>query len=123
MGYDISILLDKDFAGEMMGANISTERQDKMNELANETLKRFGESWKDPYKFHDSTCLVKQFYLGHNGVWLSENESDLQNLNLDKLNHPYVKYSPHNMRNSKDSFILMFLFGEWVKYSDALKKA
>ena len=55
---DFGIYLERDFAKEMIKSKIPIKRQNRMNELANEELKRFGINWSNPYTFHKDSCFI-----------------------------------------------------------------
>ena len=118
--YDFSINLDRIFAQEMIDARIPPERQFRMNQLANEQLKRLSRDWLDPYTFHENSCFVTQFYIGNNGVWLASDGID------DLIKHREFKkpieYHSHNVDTPNQAYILMALFDTWVEYADVLKK-
>jgi|SRR3989344_5666164 len=114
--YDFSVNLDNLFAKEMIDARVPSERQIRMNQLANEELKRLGENWLNPFHFYENSCFVSQFYIGKNGVWLAT-DILIQNKELEKP----IDYHSHNVDSSKDLYVLLKLFDTWVKYADALK--
>ncbi|MDO8511609.1 MAG: hypothetical protein Q7S55_05605 [Nanoarchaeota archaeon] len=118
--YDFSVKLDRVFAEEMIDACIPLERQTRMNQLANEQLKRLQWDWLNPYTFHQESCFVSQFYLGNNGVWLSAEGID--GLVLHEKSGKPIEYHSHNIDTPNQAYILMALFDRWVEYADILKK-
>ena len=58
---DFVVHLDRDFAREMAGLRITPENQIKINELANQELKRKGINWLNPYHFLEDSYLVTCF--------------------------------------------------------------
>ena len=118
--YDFTVHLDRDFAKEMINAHIHADRQTKMNQLGKEELKELNVNWLTPYLFHKDSCFISQVYLGE-GVWLSTKYTTIDGLlEGEEITKP-VDYHSHNVRTSRDAYILMALFDKWVNYADALK--
>ena len=118
--YDFSVNLDRIFAEEMIDARIPPEGQIRMNQLANEQLKRLQWDWLNPYTFHQDSCLVSQFYLGNNGVWLSAEGID--GLVRHEGSRKSIEYHSHNVDTPNQAYILMALFDTWVNYAEILKE-
>ncbi|GAJ08284.1 unnamed protein product, partial [marine sediment metagenome] len=118
---DFGVYLDRDFAKEMFQSKVPTERQTRMNELANEELKRLGTDWLNPYTFYKDSCFITQFYIGQNGVWLSTNRQTIDNLLKEKESSKLIEYDSHNIDTPKQAYVLMALFDKWVEYADAFK--
>lgn len=118
---DFGIYLDRDFAREMIQSKVSNERQTRMNELANEELKRLGTNWLNPYTFHKDSCFISQFYIGQNGVWLSTNHQTIDDLLNGKESSKPIEYNSHNVDVPSQSYVLMRLFDQWIEYADAFK--
>jgi hypothetical protein len=120
--YNFAVSLDRDFAREMMKAQIPAERQKKMNEIGNKDLKELGINWLNPYTFYANSCFVNQIYIGRNGVWLSTkcNSDNIERL-LKKGETKPIEYHSHNVDTSQEAYVLMNLFDKWVNLSDALK--
>ena len=119
--FDFAVYLDRKFAEEMLSSKIQQERQENLNKLAIELVKRFGLNYTSPLSFYEDSCLVTQFYIGRNGTWLaieSFSEKDLINKNNKKL----VEYHSHNVESSLEAYTLMALFDQWIEYADVLKK-
>lgn len=115
------ILLDRDFAEDMLASKIPFEAQKRMNQLSLETLISKGFNWHDPLIFHEDTALVTEFHLGNGGVWLSmDSSSRFSLLNQNDKKEP-LKYHSHNARYSSHSYALMALVDRWVEYADLLK--
>ena len=121
-GYcNFGVYLDRDFAKEMIQAKLSNKRQRRMNELANEELKRLRTNWSDPYTFHEASCFISQFYIGQNGVWLSTNHQTINDLINEKESSKPIEYSSHNVDFPSQAYILMRLFDKWIEYANVLK--
>ncbi len=118
---DFGIYLDRNFAKEMVKSKVPIKKQNRMNELANEELKRFGINWLNPYTFQKDSCFITQFYIGQNGVWLSTDHLTIENLLKEKESSKLIEYNSHNTDTSKQAYILMLLFDTWVRYADAFK--
>jgi len=120
-GYNLGIYLDRDFAKEMIKAEIPMEKQNITNKLGYEMLKEKGHDWHHPYFFYGDTAFVIQFSLGENGVWLAVDglygESPLKVYKSDN-----IEYSSHNVDNLSQRNALMALVDLWVEYSDILKE-
>ena len=119
--YDFSVDLNRTFAKEMIEARIPLERQLKMNELANEDLKRLDRYWLNPYTFHKDSGFVSQFYIGNNGVWLSTDNDEINSLVRNETLGKPIEYHSHNIDTPKEAYILMVLFDTWAKYAEILK--
>jgi len=118
---DFGIYLDEDFAKEMIQSYISTERQNKMNELGNDELKIFEINWLNPYMFYKNSCFITQFYIGQDGAWLSTNHQSVDELIRGESYKP-IQYNSHNIDTTKQAYVLMRLFDKWIEYSDVLKE-
>jgi hypothetical protein len=118
--YDFAVYLDRDFAREMIRAQIPDKRQKRMNEIGNEELKGMGINWLSPYTFYEQSCFVSQVYIGRNGVWLATNCNNIESLLREGENEP-IEYHSHNVDTAKEAYVLMALFDKWVDLSDALK--
>ncbi len=118
--YDFSVSLDRDFAREMIQAQIPPNRQEAMNNLGDEVLRGLETHWSNPYTFHKESCFINQIYLGQNGVWLAT-DTTLDEV-LERSSKP-IEYHSHNVDNSKQAYTLMTLFGKWIEYADILKDA
>jgi hypothetical protein len=118
---DFGVYLDRDFARDMIRSKIPNERQGRMNELANEELKRLGTNWSNPYTFYEDSCFISQFYIGQNGVCLSTNHQTIGDLlNGREFSKP-IEYNSHNVDVPKQVYVLMLLFDKWIEYADTLK--
>ena len=118
---DFGVLMDECFAREMISLKIPEERQGRMNEMANEELRRRGVNWKNPYQFHKDTAFIEQIYLGQNGVWLAiESYTTRADLLKDKEIGKHIIYYSHNVDTSKQRNDLLNLMDLWVHYSDAI---
>ena len=101
---------------------MSAGNKEKMDLVAKTELKRLGIHRSNTYGFHEDTCLLKQIYLGGDGIWLDLDRLEIMNLSCEvKLIKP-VKYEPHNVDSIMNSYILMSLFEKWVDYSEILKQ-
>ena len=119
--YDFEVYLDRDFARTMIQAKIAPERQKITNELANEELKKLGIHWSNPYDFYEDTGFIRQFYIGQNGVWLSTNHRNIDELLEGAESHELIKYDSHNVDTSRQAYVLMRIFDKWVAYADAMR--
>jgi len=115
-GYDFNVYLDRVFAREMIKTNLSSEQQNRMNELANEELQRRNVHWRYPYTFHENSCFIQQFYIGSNGTSLSTGHQSIKSLIEDEDSSKLIKYKSHNVDSSKQAFVLMKLVDMWVYY-------
>ena len=116
--YEFRIYLDPEFAREMIEARISPEKQKRLNEIANEELKRLRYSWIDPYEFHGHSAFVQQVYIGRNGKWLSASRATVEGVIAGKA-EPVI-YHSHNVDGSADALTLIRLFNKWIWYSDVI---
>lgn len=121
-GYDFGILLDRQFAEGMLETKITLDKQNRMNEMANETMKRFGAHGTFPLVFHEDSALVTSFNLGERGRWLvMDDDSKLFLLNkTDK--ERCISYSSHNVDYSSDAYALIALVDQWVEYSGIIRE-
>src|SRR3989338_2243666 len=92
---DLSVDLDRFFAREMIDARILLTKQNRMNQLASEQLKRLNENLLEPYIFHEDSCFVSQFNLGYNGVWLAAD--GVRDLIQPREEEKPIKYYSHNV--------------------------
>ncbi|MEK6847959.1 MAG: hypothetical protein AABX50_02445 [Nanoarchaeota archaeon] len=87
--YHLGIVLNPDFAREMISLKIPLWVQERMNNLGRESLKKLGIDWDNPYQFYRDTSFVKNFRLESNGVWLGFSE----NLSKQSFNEPLIYHS------------------------------
>lgn len=120
-GYDFKVYLDQDFARKMINAHVPTSNQSRINELANEDLKRFSINWENPYLFHDESGFISQFYIGRNGVWLSTSHQNISDLLKGEHMEKPIEYDSHNVDLRDEAYVLMYLFDKWIKYADAIQ--
>ena len=118
---DFEVYLDRDFAREMIQSKVSNERQKRMNQLANEELKRLGTNWSTPYIFHEDSCFILEFHIGQNGVWLSTTHQTIDDLLNGKESSKPIEYDSHNVDVSSQAYVLMRLFDKCIEYADAFK--
>jgi len=121
-GHEFSINLDREFAKEMIRTKMSDGTAKRLNQLANETLKEFGVNWLNPYTFEKDSCFLSQIYLGENGLWLSTNYRDIEDLSREDVPPKHVVYNSHNVDTSIQAYSLMRMFGMWIHYSDVLRE-
>ena len=121
-GCDFKVYLDKEFAKEMIQSKIPNGKQIRMNELANEELKRLRINWSNPYSFYTDSCFITQFYIGQDGVWLSTNYQTIEDLINRKESSKIVEYNSHNVDTPSQAYVLMVSFDKWVQYADELKR-
>jgi len=115
---DFDILLDREFAQEMLSIKLDEDLRQKMNNL----MKEIGSSSFNPsYLFFKDTAFVLQFSLGEGTKWLAVNETYGKNP-LEVFREGPIRYSSHNINNSTDAYSLMTFVNIWVKYSDSLKE-
>lgn len=119
-GYDFKVCLDEVFAREMIRSQVPIKKLERMNQLANEDLKRWKMNCLDPYSFHGDSCFLRQIYLSE-GRWLATDYHSRTNLLKDKILLKPIEYNSHNVDTPRKAFILMALFDKWIKYSDVLK--
>lgn len=119
---DFNVVLDRNFATEMIQAEITSDRQAGMNRLATETLKRLEVSWPNPLSFYNSSGFVNQFYLGA-GIWLATNYQTIENLLTAIPSSEPLEYNSHNVDTPSQAYALMVLFDQWVKYAHRLKES
>ena len=93
-----------------------------MNQFGAEKLKEKGVNWPTPYLFHEDTYLIKQYYIGGNGRWLSLSRETIDRLIRNDASSFDVKYDSHNVDSSKDAHTLLVLFDMWVSYADTIKR-
>jgi hypothetical protein len=118
--YDFGILLDPAFAHEMFSAKLSPENRQRIQEFANEQIKERGYNPREPYYFHENTCLVRQFNIdGSAGKWLEIEDQHGREPDFEDI----IKYSSHNLDCPHDAYALMMLFDLWVEYSQIIKKS
>jgi hypothetical protein len=110
-----AVLLDREFAKEMLSVTLEPRLRDRMNELAKERIKTFNPH----YLFYKNTAFVGQFNLGSGGIWLAVDGTNGRN--PLKVFDRTIKYSPHNIDTTSDVHNLMSLFDMWIKYADNLK--
>jgi len=105
----------------MLDVNCDVDTLKRVNELGSELLKKRGHNWINPYSFYESSGLVNQFYLGEGGVWLAI-DGTFENSLLEVYSESEViRYSSHNVDNSKQAQSLMALVDMWVEYSEILE--
>lgn len=120
--HDFKVLLNRDFAKEMIKAKMPDGMERRMNQLANEKLKELGVHWLNPYTFHGDSCFLSQIYLGQNGLWLSTSYRDIEDLGRDNIPSKPVEYYTHNVDMLSQAYHLMRMFDMWIHYSDVLKE-
>ena len=118
------VFLDGEFAKEMLKHPLSGENQKRMNELGKEKAKKWRFDWAEPYNFFNNSCLIQQVYLGRNGLWLSTSCSGLEGLSKEKDSKPSkpIEYDAHNVDIPENAYALMYLFNQWIEYTDILKE-
>ena len=116
--YDFAVFLDRDYAHQLITSKIPEDSQKRMNELANDNLISLGINWKNPYTFHDDSCLVSQMYIGNNGVWLATTIGSIEGLLRGE--EKTLEYHSHNVDTSRESHALLMLFDLWIRYADVL---
>lgn len=122
--YDFGVLMDEDFAREMIRLELPEGRQTRTNELGNDELQRREINWKNPYQFHENTAFVEGFYLGMNGVWLAiESYTTREDLLKDEGKGSPIKYFSHNVDTLKQRNALLNLMDMWVHFSDVMGKS
>ena len=121
-GAEFSVYLDQEFARRMIKSPASEQMRRRMNELANEDLKRFSIGWREPYLFHEGSAFISQFYIGRNGVWLSIDDNSIKQLQGDSVLTNPVEYHSHNVDMREESYVLMYLFDKWIRYADILSE-
>ena len=84
-------------------------------------MKRFGINWRNPYTFYKDSCFISQFYIGQNGVWLSTNYQNIDELLNEKESLEPIKYHSHNVDIPEQAYVLMSLFSQWVEFSEAIR--
>ena len=119
--FDFGILLSRDFCREMLETKLSREIQIKTNNLCLEVSERFGFNYPEPVTFYEDTAFISQFYLGNNGVWLAIDQSNKRSLLEYPDEKELIKYSSHNVDNSKQAYALMALVDWWAEYADIIK--
>ena len=119
--HDFEILLNRQFAGEMLETRLSTKDQNRMNELGSDVTRRLKYPGSHPYIFHKSTAFVSQITLnGTRGTWLeSEN---IFGKAPDSSKEKPIRYTTHNSDSLFDISGLLSLFDLWISYSDTLKE-
>ena len=117
---EFNVSLDTKFAKKMINVKISAENQNRFNLIGNRELEIMKVKWENPYHFHENTGFVKEFYIGHNGVWLATNYQTVDSLLKNDKNLKEIKYFSHNVDTRAESHALMVLFGKWIEYSDIL---
>lgn len=120
-GYNFQVSLNRIFAREMIRSQVPIKKLERMNQLANEDLKRWKMNCLDPYSFHGDSCFLGQIYLSE-GRWLATDYHSTNSLLKDDESSEPIKYISHNVDYSKDAFILMRLFDKWIRYSNVLKE-
>ena len=121
-GKGLEIDLDRTFAKEMLKSKIFKEKQDRLNQIASEDLKKQGINWLKPYTFQGDSAFISKFYLGSNGVWLSAETIGLEDILKDNSSKKPIKYDTHNVDNKYQIYALMMLFDTWVEYSDVIRQ-
>ena len=116
-GYDFKVLLDRDFAKEMLSTKITSGKARNFNETA-DRLKLLGFN-KSPFLFYEDTAFVSQINSGTDGRWLATSGTSGKNP-LGVFKGP-IEYYSHNMDSSVDLYMAMRLMDFWVDYSDVLK--
>ena len=59
--------------------------------------------------------------MGNNGVWLAIDQSNKRSLLEYPDEKELIKYSSHNVDNSKQAYALMALVDWWAEYADIIK--
>jgi hypothetical protein len=116
-GYGFGILLDPEFAKDMLTSNLSSDKSKRIQDFANEQLKKSNYDYPTPYIFNGDSCLVNQFYIG-DGKELGIDSLIKFESNFDKP----IKYFSHNVDYSSDAYALMKLVDLWVKCSEVIKE-
>jgi len=119
-GSDFGIYIDRNFAREMLETKLSLEDRIRVKQLLLEVSERFGFNHPEPVDFHEDTAFIKGFYLCSGGVWLTA-DGLFDPLSLKENIREPVKYSSHNVNNSKQAYALMALIDWWAEYADTIK--
>lgn len=113
--FEFEVVLDRDFAMEMVNTKIPAKRQNEMNDLAAELLNLT----TNPYQFYQDSCFVSRFNLADSRIGLAEDHSPEYYINK-KTSQP-IKYYSHNADDPYKSHELMTLFNLWIRYANNLK--
>ncbi len=118
-GKDFRIILNHEFANEMINSRLSRKDYLSLQELPMETM---GVQIKEPYIFYKDTLFLKQINLrARDGKWLT-----LENFQGEEKSafRNQLKYSTHNLDyrpSERDIEILLGLFDLWIEYSPIIK--
>ncbi len=116
-GHNFGIILDREFAKEMLSAKLDEGSRRRMNDLAHQLhLSGINTS---PLLFYEDTAFVFQFSIGTGGKWLATDETLGKNP-LEVFRERPITYSSHNLDTMADAYDLLRLVDFWVYYSDAL---
>lgn len=124
-GSGFNIILDREFAREMIRAEVSQEIQAKMNQLADERLKGLkkfkGINFRpSPYQFYKKSFFISSINTEDNCVCLHTNSSDIEMLLRENYGTNPIGYTSHNVDMPLQAHTLVNLFDLWIKYSSAL---
>jgi len=94
--------------------------QERLNWLAEQELDRFHANFPSPLRFYQDTCFVNELYMG-DGRSIVVNSGAIGNLLRQDSKRKDVEYHSSNSDTSRTAYVLIALFGMWVKYADHLR--
>jgi len=112
--FEFEVVLDRNFAMEMINTKTPVKRQNHMNDLATELLKLTA----NPYQFYRDSCFVSRLNLANNEAWL-EGDRPIENY-FRNISKP-IKYYSHNADDPHKTYQLFALFSLWIRYANNLK--
>lgn len=122
-GYGFSVYLIRDFAKRARQKIITSETQERFQEIARENIiKRLfsNKYFKPPYSFVEDSLLVQSFHVPGDACDIDADWMEVDSLKDEKSFRNFIEYHPHNVDNFRQAYALFSIFSEWVEYAEAL---